>query len=559
MRGIFAKAVRLILHPVCLLMAAALFFALVRYLDTRWRFMPYTFSITLVIAAALFLVSRRYAFSLYAAGSVVVLIALASLVKYDLKGFALHYYDLIFTGADKSAVSFLASNYTGILIPAICILLAVIACLALIFAFDSPLRLKVRWRAAGLAAVLPLTYLTFPPAVADQPAYLPYISGYNASSFFISLADIRYPFGRIELSNHVEAAEMRAMDASVDCGTKRPDVVLVLSESQTDLANFPQINAPAETLASFRSQDGVVRPLYVETYGGGTWVTNFAVMTGLSATDFGWQSSYVTQLMVDKIKGSFPETLAKCGYRTVTVMPMEYNFVNEGPFLTSIGFQDIYDMKAIGTKAEAEDDRPYFDFARKIIAEERAKDDRPLLIAIQTMMTHGPYDKPIVPSSLVAEAKYSDDAKANEYVRRVIAARREVASFIDSLRVSPGSRGTVVMEYGDHQSEATRPFVEESLAGEPMLSDFRSIAYRTFVSIHGFGTPVDMAPFARPLDIGFLSSALAEAAQLPSSPLIRDLQSLRKTCGGRYHTCPERSLVDAHLSMRANAGMLVLR
>ena len=143
--------------------------------------------------------------------------------------------------------------------------------------------------------------------------------------------------------------------------------------------------------------------------------------------------------------------------------------------------------------------------------------------------------------------------------RRVIAARKEVASFIESLRVSPGNRGTVVMEYGDHQSEATRPFVEESLAGEPMLSDFRSIAYRTFVSIHGFGTPVDMAPFERPLDIGFLSSALAEAAQLPSSPLIRDLQSLRKTCGGRYHTCPERSLVDAHLSMRANAGMLVLR
>ncbi len=524
--------------------------------------MPYTFAVTLTIAAFFFLICRRFVFSLYAAGALVLLLASVSAVKHRLKGFALHFFDFVFTGLDTSAVSFLAQHYSAILFAALLILTLVLVVLAFVYSKEKPLKLHWGLRSGALAAGIALSVALFPPPRPREPAYLPYIDGYNASAFFISLGDISWPLGSVELGKRLAATQSvdEALEATPECGPARdmPDVAMILMESTTNPAIFPQLSTPAALQASFRSFDGKERALYVENYGGGTWISNFSAMTGLSSTDFGWQASYLTHFMEGRIRGSLPEVLAACGYRTVTVMPMRSSFVNEGPFLQSIGFQEIHDADTMGLEPTATSDRPYFDYAQKLVAEHRATDGRPLFLAMQTLVAHGPYDTPLVPESEVPATRFAEDAGANEYMRRVVASRGYLAAFLEALKADAGDRGTIAIEFGDHQSEATMPYLQQLLGGESLYSDFRSLTYRTYVAVHGFGAKLDATVFDEAIDIGYLAPTLIEAANLPTSPMFRHLSEVRKACGGRYHTCEQRELVDAHLKMRADSGMLVL-
>jgi hypothetical protein len=64
------------------------------------------------------------------------------------------------------------------------------------------------------------------------------------------------------------------------------------------------------SLTRFRSADGRRRELRVETFGGGTWISNFSLMTGLSSLDFGWRAPYLTTAMEGKIHESLATELS---------------------------------------------------------------------------------------------------------------------------------------------------------------------------------------------------------------------------------------------------------
>ncbi len=551
---------KILCSPISVAFLTVVYPFVLRNFEASYRFMLYTLMATSAIAAILFLMSRRYVFSLYVAGAFTILMALASDVKYRLKGFTLHVYDFVFTGFDLSALDFLVTEYTSIFLGGMVVLLAAIACFVVVFIADKPLRLNV-WFRAGLAVCTVLAAVVLYPADRpNEPRFMRYIEYYNASAFFSSLRDVRIPL-RNELSRHLEDVETKeALEDQVQCGPPRksPDVILILSESQTDPANFPQIDAPKDLLASFASMDGRVRPLYVETFGGATWSSNFSVMTGLASGDFGWQNVYVTNFMHKRIKGSLPEVLKRCGYRTVSLMPMMYEFVNEGPFMGSIGVDDVIDARKMGVEPTFNRDEVYFNEANRIVEKHRSSDDRPLFIAMQTFFPHGPYEESMIPPDELPVTRYSQNSEANEYLRRMIVSRKDFARFLEARKADAGPRGTVLVEFGDHQASATKVFAESISGSERLFSDFRSLAYRTFVSVHAFGTKVDMAPFDKPFDIGFLAANLIEAARLPTSPMFEELSVLRQQCDGRFHTCAQRHLVDEHLKRRENAGMLVL-
>lgn len=548
----------ILVHPAAVFVLAIAFAGVLRYLDKRGAYLPYTAAVTLTLAAIAYIASRRPIFSLYTAGAVTLLIGIASKVKFDLKGFALHYYDLVFTGGDTSALDFLVRNYGYILYIGLALIGVAVVLLAVVFTADRPRAPRLLWRVGLVPACVGLAILLFPKATPENQGFMPFIDGYNASAFYFSFADFD-PMGRkVKLADHLKTDVGESLSGTADCGTgQKPDVMLVLSESQADPAIFPELGLPEDFRALFASDDGMVRPLSVEIFGGGTWATNFSVLTGLSPTDFSWQSHYVTELMENRIRGALPEMLAACGYRTVTIMPMFQQFVNEGDFLRSIGVQEVYDAAALGLAGVGNltEDSTYYDFAEKLIAKHRATDGRPLFLAIQTMFAHGPYDA--APETRDAGSKpFSDDPQVDNYLRRVHAARLQIHRFLAERQAEPGPRGTVLLEYGDHQPIATKPLLEQR--GDLRLADLTSPAYRTFLSIHAFETPVDKHLFDKPMATGFLAATLVEAAGLPSSPLMRSLADLREACGGKYHDCPQRELVDANLTMRANGGLLKL-
>ncbi|WP_162243587.1 MULTISPECIES: sulfatase-like hydrolase/transferase [unclassified Rhizobium] len=561
MRGILKRGVTLLAHPVLAFLLFCATLHILHHFDTRWAFVPFLVMIMAAIATLLFVVSRRPVFSAYAAATIVLLIAAMSEAKFQLKGFSLHVFDLAFTGLDASAIRFLAGSYSYLLVAALAALGAVGLFFGVLFKGDRA-RSTPWWLKTGLVAGATSAAVALYPNKPGEPNYTHYISGYNASSFFVSLGDLHLPFGKITLVDVVEAAPtVGRMTNEVSCGdaASRPDVFFVLSESHTDPANFPQVTVPEAMSKAYQSDDGKVHPMYVETFGGGTWVTNFSVMTGLSGSDFGWQSPYVTQMMERRVEASFPQLLARCGYRTVAIMPMDFSFVNEGAFLTSLGFEEVVDYRDMAPKDHFVRDKFYFDVAEKLIREHRSTDPRPLFVALQTMFPHGPYDRSLVSAEeLPEQPRYAEDAEANEYLRRMAVAKLDFQAFLKERQTTPGGAGSVVVEYGDHQATATKLYLPAQKDGRNIFADLHSPAYRTYFSVHGYGRTIDMKPLSLPMDVGFLSASVIEAAGLPTSPMFRSLAELRDACSGRYHECHDREKVDAHLKQRSDAGLLHL-
>lgn len=552
---------RWIPHPATAAIGAIGFFFFVHYMDSRWAYMPYVFAVTLTLAALIFLLSRRAYFSLYAAGIFSVLQALASKVKFELNGMALHVYDLIFTAGDGSLLSFLLESYLSVLVTAALLVMASVALLWLVFRLERPMRLNWLMRGAMVPVALALCFTAFPRAKTHDSEYLPFTGGYNASALYFSLSHIPYLVMPSPLSARLDRVEIdKPFEDTVQCGPddKKSDFFLVLAESQAPPTMFPKINAPAGVEQYFRSGDGKLRPLNVETFGAGTWMTNFSVLTGLSTADFGWQAPYVNKFMQGGIRGALPEMLSRCGYRTIALMSLKYHSINEGPFLDSLGFDEIYDADAMDLGGYGVRDKAYFEFAEKLITEHRRTDKRPLFIAIQTMFSHGPFHAALVAEDELPPKRYSSDPEIDEYMRRVLAARTDFAGFLAGRSRDPGARGTVVAEFGDHQATATRHFVDAANLGSSETTNFASRMYETFFAVHVFGRELDFRRLGQKVDAAFLSARVLAAADLPTSPVFSDLARLSDACNGRFHLCAARMEIDRHLKKRMEAGLLAV-
>jgi hypothetical protein len=98
---------------------------------------------------------------------------------------------------------------------------------------------------------------------------------------------------------------------------------------------------------------------------------------------------------------------------------MQYNSINEGSFLKSLGFQEICDADHMSLPVMGIRDTRYFEKAERMIAEHRKTDKRPLFVLVQTMFTHSPYENTLEPK-VAGEHIYAADAGANENLRRII-------------------------------------------------------------------------------------------------------------------------------------------
>ena len=116
---------------------------------------------------------------------------------------------------------------------------------------------------------------------------------------------------------------------------------------------FPQLQYDHALDKFFRSDDDRLHRLRVETYGGGSWVTEFALLTGISTKAFGDMRMFVQVLMNGRLKDTLPQSLENCGYRTLMLFPMSNGFVSLDKFYHSIGFDKILDREAQGAPTTA--------------------------------------------------------------------------------------------------------------------------------------------------------------------------------------------------------------
>lgn len=555
---LFRRMAALVPHPAMVAAVTALGLAALLEMENEWFTMPFSIAVFASIAAALFLVSRRLAFSVYAAWALLASVTVVSFIKFREQGFGLHAYDVVFVARDASLHRFLIKDYPHLVAPVALLAAAGIAGLATVAILDRRRRVGFRARLAALVGIAAMLPVTIPATAAvDRHEYI--VGGHHASSFFVSLLDFGNLFGPTALEERLAAMPPEEPLADiVACAPpeRQPDVIVVLSETQSPPFRFPQLGLRHDFADGFRSDDGKQRELRVETMGGGTWITNFSLMSGLSAADFGWQRPYLTIELEGRIGGALPELFARCGYRTVAITPVDYNFVNEGPFLESIGFESVLDARALDAGSDRLRDGFYFEAANRLIAEHRRADGRPLFLEVQTMFPHGPHKERLSPDAHVDGEPLNPDPELAEYLRRVALSRADFREFLAVQRGEATSRGVAVLEFGDHQASATLRFVEE-IEGPAPLGDPDSLVYATHYTVHGLGYDfVEPMPDFPTLDIPYLGPSFVRAAGLASSPLIEDLIRLRDACNGRFHACKDRALVDRHLKRRIASGML---
>jgi hypothetical protein len=545
-----------LLKPAVVVAASLAGVGALRILEGHFATVPFALAVLALIASLLFLATRRPRASVLAAWGLVALVAVVSFTKQRLMGMNAHVFDVLFL-RDLETARFVVVGYWPMLLPVAAALAAAVWAAVRLFRAEPPMPVGAPSRVAVGAAAALLVPATNVKS-ADDHSY--YTSHHFATAFFASIGDAGTLLTQIPLVQSLAAAPAAAkVDATPTCtpSGEQPDVVVIHMESVFPTSLYPDWKTgPADRFLGVPGRDW--RPLKVETFAGASWTTTAGLFAGLPVAEFGWMRPYLPIFMENRIRSSLPRTLEACGYRTVALMPTRYAMVNEGPFLRSLGFQEVYDRDAMGAASWNDHDTVYYDFARKLIAEHRAGGDgRPLMLFVQTMGAHSPYDTPKSPEIEVEGAPFGNEPIVDEFLRRVAIAVMDRDRFLGGLAAAPGGNGTVVLEFGDHQP-AIAVGAADALHGGGALADWDSPAYRTYYAVHGYGREIGPLPDVPVLDAGYLGATFAEAAGLPTDGVLRALTDLRNRCGGAYRGCADRGAVLAHLRGLVDAGLLVL-
>jgi hypothetical protein len=505
------------------------------------------------------LLSRRLLFAAVVAASLVAVVFLISLEKQATMNMGLHSYDLFFyLNADTFA--FLWGDYRRYVVAVLAALGTATILAALTWRFDTT-RVARLASGATLVAAIAAAGIFEPHASAEGGAFRLFTQGNSfVSAFFLSWGET---WGTLVRGQLMEAAARTALPdfaSTSQCAptTKPPHIVLIHQESLVPPSLFPRLQYDRALDRFFLSDDGRLHRLRVETYGGGSWVTEFALLTGISTKAFGDMRMFVQVLMQGRLKETLPQALENCGYGTLMLFPMSNGFVSLDRFYRSIGFSEILDQRAQGAPTARERDRVYYQNALDAMNRHFKSSDRPLFVYIQTMAAHGPYDSAYMPEEHVQGGGPGTSPEMSEYLRRAAMASLDHDFLINEIKRRFPDEPILIVRYGDHQPSATRDLINDVWGDDSpdVGKDGSPGPFITFYAVEGHNFPVPLLPAYDPLDIAYVGPIVLDAAGLPLSASQQERQRLMMACEGRYFGCEPRSQILAFHRRLINSGVV---
>jgi hypothetical protein len=337
-----------------------------------------------------------------------------------------------------------------------------------------------------------------------------------------------------------------------------PDIIIIQHESVFDPRIF---GLPVEPIVeSFLSpENGLYGGLNVDIFGGGSWQSEFSLLTGLSSASFGSNAYFLFKRGAGRFHSSLPKTLAALGYRTMLTSSCRRSFLSYDRFYRSIGiderlftddFQPPFDINRFET---TNSDALFLDAALDAHMKGIAEDASPRFLYALTNFNHGPHNRNLVaPGQFEGERAFAaaslPDAYYAEYYARVAATAATWNKLKSELSSRFPNRRTLIVHYGDHQPVMTRR-IERKLKLEV---DARR-QFRTFYAMETLNDCSGRIPSGRgsDLDIAFLGTVVLQHAGLPLDEIFATRASLLEHCGGAYFASPSerkrrfhRTLVD---------------
>lgn len=368
------------------------------------------------------------------------------------------------------------------------------------------------------------------------------------TNFFVSFrdAEVRLP----PMSSDALAEQTWGATAAGEPGSTPPypDIVQVLEESTFDPSIYTACNVPACRVSMFQSDahtrgTGLMR---THTFGGGTWVSEFASLTGMPQDIFGPGGMYAPYVLAPHVRDALPQMLRRLGYLTIAIYPTVGSFINGRNAYQAYGFDHLYDVKELGLIEWDESDKQMFDAAKRVYDKVK-KPGQPVFVMILTLNQHGPHDAAPMSSlpppfrNLLRGLKPGLALSFDTYLSRLHDSDRAMRGlehdFLD--RAQP----TVLLHFGDHQPSFGGMIRDLPRTLPPALQPNRDYLTYYMIKSNFAGPPLPHYPV---LDIAFLPSMLLQAAGLPRDPYFSASTELRNRCNGLYDECAVPELVDSY-------------
>jgi phosphoglycerol transferase MdoB-like AlkP superfamily enzyme len=518
-------------------------------------------AVMLTLGSLIAVISRSLLFAMTLITAIVAIIRTASYVKQQKTEVLLHALDVVSLLSSRSALSVFWLDYRGdaLWLLAALLVTAIAACLA--YRIDGT---RISRRRIAVATLLFATLACAAAVAKGERRHTEfYFENVYVSFFIASWADAFEAFWRGQLLQAAPIQEASNLTIPTTCepASRPPNIILIHQESVVPPAYFPALSYDRSLDRFFQSFDGQTRKLRVETYGGGSWLTEFSVFTGLSTFSFGGMRQVIQQVMAGKIQDTLPQALARCGFRSVVFYPMLRHFLGTKKFFEGVGLSKIFDAK--DQRAMSANERDSFYYANLISEMERhfKSSRQPLFAYLETMAAHGVYTDTFMPEVDVPGGGSGTHPEMHEYLRRLAMARSDYASFHAELaRRFPGQQFLIV-HYGDHQPTATSTLLgfDKDTTIETVMRSGNADALMTYYVIDAIRYRPPPLPALNALDVPYLGTMILDAARIPLSDAFRARKRLMLLCDGRYARCPAEDEVLHFHRRLLNSGLVNAR
>ena len=319
-----------------------------------------------------------------------------------------------------------------------------------------------------------------------------------------------------------------------------PDIIVIQHESIFD----PRIyGLPVEPIveAFLSPKNGLYGGLNVDIFGGGSWQSEFSLLTGLSSASFGSNAYFLFKRGVGRFHSSLPRTLTALGYKTSLASSCRRNFLNYDDFYRSIGigerlFTDDFPAPFDADRFETtSSDALFLQAAIDAYAKSITVDAAPRFLYALTNFNHGPHNRRLsAPGRFDRERAFATASLPDPHYAEYYARLTETAVTWNRLKSVLSDcfpeRPALIVHYGDHQPVMTRQ-IEAKLQ---LPTDPRR-QFRTFYAIEALN-PSDrlVSGRSRNLDIAFLGTVALQQAGLPLDEIFATRASLLEHCGDAY-------------------------
>jgi len=503
--------------------------------------LPFAIATLFLSAAAISFIVGDFERAILLAGALAAAITAASTIKHDYSALKLTVTDvpLMFAGTARFFVSQYPRVVLAVLTGTAAFIMVVIATLIHGTGPSVPpdVRLflfSVTLVCAVMAVRLSGGAIAFQRIMAQRRCFY--------STFMASLIDPRswQQAGGLALSD-ISNDPLPLMAAVPARAIDYPDIIVIQHESIFDPRIF---GLPVEpTVEAFLSPDnGLHGTLNVDIFGGGSWQSEFSLLTGLSSASFGSNAYYLFKQGAGRFHNTLPHALAALGYRTMLASSCRRDFLSYDEFYRSIG---------IGERIFADDFPPPFDvshfettnsdaiFLQAALASHTkaiADDPAPRFLYVLTNFNHGPHDRPMASAGQFERerafaASSLPDAQYAEYYARLAETGSTWKRLKLALAANFPKRPMLIVHYGDHQ-----PVLAKRIDRQLKLPDDPRRAFRTFYAIESLNICPDR-PASGPaadLDIAFLGTVALQQAGLPLDPIFATRASLLEHCRETY-------------------------